>query len=359
MAKMNDIKCDNCQFNENCFLEHDLKKCKKIREEKKIFLNWYGGKANLLEHILPFPEHFTYLELFGGGGSVLLNKVPAKMEIYNDIYTDLVTCFKYLRDNLLMFYMLQLYLPHAKAVFKLLETPLSPQGKDFIFPTMFSFLMDNNLDLIVDKEGLMRATAFFYRNRLSFLGMNAYFRQIMINRASTRMSRSNKAIENFDFFFKTWNRIQNVFFYNEDYTYFLVKRKRVIDKKGVLIYLDPPYSKGGKKYKKFYTVDNKENPQGRTWDDDAFAELFNTVKEYDNARVVISFDDPSYLDGDKWHVQKIERANALQYYNKGSMEIKTEYIIRNFDNDKVKHMYIPKNGRNMALDLIIKENENK
>jgi DNA adenine methylase len=39
-----------------------------------------------------------YIEPFGGGAAVLFAKPPSKCEIYNDIYSDLVTFYKVLRD---------------------------------------------------------------------------------------------------------------------------------------------------------------------------------------------------------------------------------------------------------------------
>lgn len=48
---------------------------------------WMGGKRRLAKHLLPmFPEHSCYVELFSGGAALFfLRKIPAKVEVLNDI----------------------------------------------------------------------------------------------------------------------------------------------------------------------------------------------------------------------------------------------------------------------------------
>ncbi|MDZ4689322.1 MAG: DNA adenine methylase [Planctomycetaceae bacterium] len=63
-------------------------------------LKWYGGKRYLADWIVGhFPEHRIYLEPFGGGASVLLNKQPVEVETYNDIDLRLTRFFRVLRDQ--------------------------------------------------------------------------------------------------------------------------------------------------------------------------------------------------------------------------------------------------------------------
>lgn len=63
-------------------------------------LAYYGGKWRIAPKIIEhFPDHTCYVEPFGGGASVLLRKDPSSVEVYNDIYGEVVNFFKCLRDN--------------------------------------------------------------------------------------------------------------------------------------------------------------------------------------------------------------------------------------------------------------------
>ena len=62
-------------------------------------LRYHGGKWKLAPWIIShFPPHRTYVEPFGGGGSVLLRKPRAYAEIYNDRWRTVVDVFRCMRD---------------------------------------------------------------------------------------------------------------------------------------------------------------------------------------------------------------------------------------------------------------------
>lgn len=63
-------------------------------------VKWYGGKRYLASRIIEhFPNHRVYLEPFGGGASVLLNKSPVEVETYNDLDLRISRLFRILRDQ--------------------------------------------------------------------------------------------------------------------------------------------------------------------------------------------------------------------------------------------------------------------
>lgn len=63
-------------------------------------IRWAGGKGRQLDELLPFiPDGRIYVEPFGGGGTVLLNKPRSPIEVYNDLDRSLVNLFHVLRDE--------------------------------------------------------------------------------------------------------------------------------------------------------------------------------------------------------------------------------------------------------------------
>jgi DNA adenine methylase len=70
------------------------------RKVERPILRWHGGKWRLAPWIIShFPTHKVYIEPFGGAGSVLLQKLPAITEVWNDLEGEVVNLFRVLRSN--------------------------------------------------------------------------------------------------------------------------------------------------------------------------------------------------------------------------------------------------------------------
>ena len=64
----------------------------------KTPISYYGGKQQMLPHILPkIPAHKIYVEPFFGGGAVFWGKAPSDIEIVNDLNNRLITFYKVLK----------------------------------------------------------------------------------------------------------------------------------------------------------------------------------------------------------------------------------------------------------------------
>lgn len=63
-------------------------------------VTWFGSKSRLVKDIVKhFPEHQTYVDVFGGSGAVLLGKKPSKVEVYNDLNRKMTSLFNVLADK--------------------------------------------------------------------------------------------------------------------------------------------------------------------------------------------------------------------------------------------------------------------
>lgn len=61
---------------------------------------WAGGKGRQINELLPLiPESRIYVEPFGGGAAILLNKPRSEVEVYNDLDHALVNLWDVVRDR--------------------------------------------------------------------------------------------------------------------------------------------------------------------------------------------------------------------------------------------------------------------
>lgn len=102
-------------------------------------VKWYGGKHYLAARIVVrFPPHRIYLEPFGGGASVLLNKPPCEVESYNDLDLRITRLFRVLRDRGDEFIKRVRLVPYSESEFR--DAAEYPDGSDDLAKAVCDFI---------------------------------------------------------------------------------------------------------------------------------------------------------------------------------------------------------------------------
>jgi DNA adenine methylase len=77
-----------------------------MKNDKLNMMSYYGGKAKMSSFIadmLDYRNSKIYIELFGGAGSVILNKTPHDIEIYNEYNLGVYTLFSVVKNKEMLF----------------------------------------------------------------------------------------------------------------------------------------------------------------------------------------------------------------------------------------------------------------
>jgi len=202
-----------------------------------LLIRYPGGKQYLLKFLLPFiPNHKYYLEVFGGGASVLLNKPKSYFEVYNDIDESLVNLFRVIRD---------------KSKYKLFKEKLR-----YVLYARSEF--EKALENLYTHDDVDRAVNFYIVNRMSFASMGKSWSHSL---GSPQWSFPPSAWENakkrID---EIYDRFKSVQIENSDWFEVM---NRYNWKESSFAYLDPPYilpdkGKNGY-YNQSFSIEDHEN----------------------------------------------------------------------------------------------------
>ena len=197
-------------------------------------IKYYGGKSYMTKIILShFPKDYdVYVEGFGGGVSVLFEKVQEGIEIYNDLGENVYSLFKCLSDKDMF----------DKLKHRLDLTPYSHQ------------LRDEYKKLLKDKLSLEdRAYYFIYVNRSSFNGVGGFSTNMSVRR---NMSKScSDYLSMIDKLPNVHNRLSSVIIEHRDIMELLKK----YDNERTFFYLDPPYVKSTRSSSTTYEVEMSDD----------------------------------------------------------------------------------------------------
>ena len=213
---------------------------------------YYGGRFNQLQKIVELlsahKDSFdVVVDVFGGSGKVLLN-IPEewrKIKVYNDINKDLYVTFKVLHDagkRAKLTKMLNHAFPHY-TIFQELKESEPEDDIEIAFKTI-------------------------YLHTFSFAGAGTNFKRFY-QKANVPPLKSDSFIH-----IKKWI-VENMDFRKVLSRY---------NKERVLLYLDPPYLRGGKIYKYSFTMDQ-------------FRDLGNSLQSHKGSYLLnLSMTDPEMID---------------------------------------------------------------
>lgn len=242
---------------------------------------WVGGKSKLADKIIKeFPEHQRYIEVFGGALNVFYRKPRSKIEVVNDINSDLVNLHLQIQKRPQS---LHLYL-----------------NRIFVSREMFTRIKTKALH---PRNDIERAAFYYYLLTQSFGSKGTDF----------AMPRGSKPrVRNLDRDFRVWSkRLQGVCIENMDFK----KLIELYDHPDTLFYLDPPYI-GTESYYK--------TPSGFNIDQHiALAEMLKGIK----GRFVLSYNDCEVVR-DLYKDYEIIEGSTLYSLRGGSQKQAKEVIIK-------------------------------
>ena len=245
----------------------------------KSFIPWIGGKSQLAKKIISmFPDDIgRYIEVFGGGGSVLFAKDKhAPLEIYNDFNSQLVNLFRCIR-----FHRQELqreisgYI-NAREVFEDIKAQINMRGF----------------------TDIQRAAMFYIQVKISY-------------GADGRTYGCNKKSISPDYLEQVEKRLKagaGVVIENKDFENLI----NVYDRKDALFYCDPPYHKTEKYYDALFLESDHERLRS----------CLKCLK----GRFILSYNDDDYIH----ELYKDYEIISVQRQNNLSRGVFKELIIKNF-----------------------------
>ena len=203
----------------------------------KTPITWIGGKHYLASKIIPhFPQHITYVELFGGGASVILQKPPSKVEVFNDLNGDLINFFRTLRDKekFKEFYEIVNLIPYSR--------------KEFY----------DSIDSLHTGSMIEQAVKFFIIAKMSFGGNfgGGWGYSKFLSR-SDKSATVNRWINTIKLLPEISNRLKEIQIDNRDYRILM----KYFDDPKIFIYADPPYLNVKTEYNSYKNWSEKEHEE--------------------------------------------------------------------------------------------------
>lgn len=176
------------------------------------FLSYIGGKHKLAKSLIALiPVHECYIEVFCGAAWLYFKKPKSKIEIINDINSDLITLYRVVQN-------------HLSAFADCLKWSLTSRAE-------YDRLRTMNTESMTD---IQRAVRFYYLIRNTFAAKLEFS---SFNVSTTKPPKINPIILEQDLE-QVRERLAQTFVENRHYSQIVTK---YADKPEVFLYLDPPY----------------------------------------------------------------------------------------------------------------------
>jgi DNA adenine methylase len=241
-------------------------------------LRYHGGKWRMAPWLLDlFPAHHTYVEPFGGGASVLLQKPRAKAEIYNDLDREIVNVFAQMRDNGAALIDKLRFTPFARDEFELSREPAVDALEQARRTIVRSFMgYGTTLTRINVGNGEVQRTG---------------FRRLRRDSTTTAADWSGLP----DAFLAIFERLQGVIIENRDACEVMIEH----DSPATLHYVDPPYVHSTRQAK----MGQAKMGYRHEMDDDGHRRLADTLCRLKGMVIVSGYPSALYddlFDEDVW-----------------------------------------------------------
>jgi len=271
-----------------------------MNKELKTPISYYGGKQNLISHIVPlFPDHSTYVEPFVGGGAIFWAKRPSDVEVINDNNRELINFYEVVQNEFV-------------------------ELEKMVRISLHSRSMHNDATVIYNNphmfNRIQRAWAVWVLSSQSFSAMLDGSWGYDKVKGTTSQKISNKR-EGFTLDYAI--RLQNVQIECTDALRIIRSR----DHTNALHYCDPPYYNSDCGHYDGYSADD-------------FESLLSLLEQCEGKFLISSYPSDllaSYSLKNGWYTKRIEQPVSVAHGTGGAGKRKIEVLTSNYD------LYNPRN----------------
>ncbi len=263
------------------------------------FFTYYGGKQNLLKHIIPLiPSHSIYVEAFFGAGSIFFNKKEVHKEVINDSNDLLINFYQVAKSN-------------GSELQKYIDERLLTS--ETFYKKSIQIIKEN-----CNYSEIEKAWGIWYNYNFSFCSMllGSFGHS---NKKRLILSITNK----FKHFSVLCNRLKYVEIFCRNANDII----KIKDVRGCFIYVDPPY------------FNSDIDRYHCDYDENEFIELLEILSNLKYSKFMLS-SYPSdilekYTKENNWVKKEIIQTVSVNN-DKDNLKQKVEVITMNYGNDNIK-----------------------